>query len=110
MKYQENYNLPEQLSVDEAMTKFHGWYRGVVGAPNKPAKRGLKILTLADGVTGRSDIYLGCEKQVTSDKTCPEFKSCCIRGLYYTTIRLALTLLPNSVYFVDHSITQGKDG
>ena len=61
------YNLHQQVSVDEAMIKCHGQHWGIVGAPNKPAKRGFKIFVLADAVTGyMSDfmVYLRKQKEV----------------------------------------------
>ena len=42
------YNLHQDVAVDEAMIKFHGQHWAVVGAPNKPAKRGFKIFAIAD--------------------------------------------------------------
>ena len=46
------YNLHRDISIDEAMIKFTGQHWCVVGAPNKPAKRGIKIFCLCDGSTG----------------------------------------------------------
>ncbi len=48
LKSQELYNLHPEVSVDEAMIKFHGMHYGAVGAPNKPCKRGFKVFVLAD--------------------------------------------------------------
>ena len=65
-KSKEMFNLNENLSIDEAMIKFHGKHSGVVGAPNKPAKRGYKIYTLADGHTGYVwdfEVYLRTSKR-----------------------------------------------
>ena len=46
------YNLHQEIAVDEAMIKCHGQHSAIVGAPNKPAKRGFKIFVAADGVSG----------------------------------------------------------
>ncbi|GFR84564.1 PiggyBac transposable element-derived protein 4-like [Elysia marginata] len=54
-KSKDFYNLHENVSIDEAMIKFHGKHSGVVGAPNKPPKGVTKfILSLMDTL----DIYL----------------------------------------------------
>ena len=69
------YNLHQQISIDEAMVKCHGQHWGIVGAPNKPAKRGFKIFVLADAVTGyMSDfmVYLRKQKQVGLTQTIVE--------------------------------------
>ncbi|GFO17939.1 vertnin [Plakobranchus ocellatus] len=65
-KSKEFFNLHENISIDEAMIKFHVKHSGVVGAPNKPAKRGYKIYTLADGHTGYIwdfEVYLRTAKR-----------------------------------------------
>ncbi|XP_052761699.1 piggyBac transposable element-derived protein 4-like [Mya arenaria] len=46
------YNMHQNISVDEAMIKCHGQHSSIVGAPNKPAKRGFKIFVCADAVSG----------------------------------------------------------
>lgn len=74
-KSSEAYNLHPNLSVDEAMVKFHGRHWGVVGAPNKPAKRGFKIFVLADGETGylhNWKVYLRKKREVGLTQTVVE--------------------------------------
>jgi hypothetical protein len=52
------YNLHQEVCVDEAMIKCHGQHWGIVGAPNKPAKRGFKIFVSADAVSGYTSNFL----------------------------------------------------
>ncbi|GFR95304.1 PiggyBac transposable element-derived protein 4-like [Elysia marginata] len=65
-KSKDFYNLHENVSIDEAIIKFHGKPSGVVGAPNKPAKRVYKIYTVADGHTGYIfdfEVYMRTDKR-----------------------------------------------
>ena len=109
-KSKEMFNLNENLSIDEAMIKFHGKHSGVVGAPNKPAKRGYKIYTLADGHTGYVwdfEVYLrtskreeGLTKRVveTLCKDVTGKNHIVYVDKFYTSIPLALSLLKKKIY------------
>ena len=103
------YNLHQQVSVDEAMIKCHGQHWGIVGAPNKPAKRGFKVFVLADGVTGYlSDfmVYMRKQKEVGLTKRVVENLTENIDGRnhivfvdkFYTSVPLALSLLERNTY------------
>lgn len=46
------YNLHQEFSIDEAMVNCHAQHWGIVGALNKPAKRGFKVFVAADAVSG----------------------------------------------------------
>ena len=49
------------------MIKCHGQHSGIVGAPNKPAKRGFKIFVAADvvsGYLGNFQVYMRKRKEV----------------------------------------------
>jgi hypothetical protein len=50
--FQENYNLSENISIDESMIKFKGRSSLKQYLPLKPIKRGLKVWTLADSKNG----------------------------------------------------------
>ena len=103
------YNLHQQISIDEAMVKCHGQHWGIVGAPNKPAKRGFKIFVLADAVTGyMSDfmVYLRKQKQVGLTQTVVETlvepivdrNHIVFIDKFYTSVPLALSLYEKGTY------------
>ena len=102
------------------MIKFHGKHSGVVGAPNKPAKRGYKIYTVADGHTGYIwdfEIYMRTQKreegltQRVVETLCAD-----INGLnhvvyvdkFYTSVPLAYSLLKNGTYLCGSFNTSRK--
>ena len=99
------YNLHQQVSLDEATVKCHGQHWGIVGAPNKSAKRGFKVWTLADGVTGYIydfKVYLGTTETGLTQQVVEPLTSS-IYGKhhivfvdkYYTSVAVALSLLKN---------------
>ena len=109
MKCKELYNLHQQLSLDEAMVKCHGQHWGIVGAPNKPAKRGFKVWTLADGTSGYIydfEVYLRKEREIGLTQRVVESLTNSLYGRYhivfvdkyYTSIALAQSLLRNKTY------------
>ena len=104
-----SYNLHRPASVDEAMIKFHGKHWGVVGAPNKPAKRGFKIFVLADGISNFMkdfQIYLRSQRQEGLTQAVVENLTEDIQGFYhlvvvdkfYTSVPLAMSLLASKIY------------
>jgi len=103
------YNLHAEVSVDEAMIKFHGMHYGSVGAPNKPCKRGFKVFVLADGQTGYLYdfmVYMRKQRETGLTKRVVETLSESITNLnhiifvdkFYTSIELALSLLKKGTY------------
>jgi hypothetical protein len=50
--FQENYNLSENINIDESMIKFKGRSSLKQYLPLKPIKHGLKVWTLADSKNG----------------------------------------------------------
>ena len=103
------YNLHQQISIEEAMVKCHGQHWGIVGAPNKPAKRGFKIFTVADGTTGyisNSEVYLKKQREIRLTQRVVEDLCKKIQGrnhivfvdIYYTSVPLAESLLKNDTY------------
>ena len=118
-KSKSSYNLNQQVSVDEAMVKCHGSHWGIVGAPNKPAKRGFKVFTLADGTTGYvSDFDVYLRKQRETGLTQRVVEDLCedIQGRnhivfvdkYYTSIPLAQSLLKKKTYICGSFNTSRK--
>ncbi|XP_033126654.1 piggyBac transposable element-derived protein 4-like [Anneissia japonica] len=60
--YQRHYNLSKHIAIDEAMVKFKGRHSGKQYDPSKPTKRGFKVWTLADSMTGyvyNFNVYMG---------------------------------------------------
>lgn len=103
------YNLHQEIAVDEAMIKCHGQHYGIVGAPNKPAKRGFKIFVAADGVSGylwNFQVYMRKQKEVGLTQRVVENLTESVSGRnhiifidkFYTSIPLALSLLERSTY------------
>ena len=103
------YNLHQQVSLDEAMVKCHGQHWGIVGAPNKPAKRGFKVWTLADGISGYIydfEVYFRKQREVGLTQRVVENLTEEIQGKhhivfvdkYYTSIPLAKSLLRRKTY------------
>ena len=104
------YNLNQEVSVDEAMIKFHGQHSGTIGAPFKPAKRGFRIFALADGHNGyisNFEVYLRKkEREVGLTKRVVEDLMATILGRnhivfvdkFYTSTSLALSLLSKNTY------------
>lgn len=103
------YNLHQQVSVDEAMIKCHGQHWCIVGAPNKPAKRGFKVFVLADAVSGYlSDfmVYIrrqkeaGLTQRVVETLTEPIYDRNHIIFVdkFYTSVSLALSLYKRETY------------
>jgi hypothetical protein len=108
-KCKENYNLHKHIAIDEAMVKFHGQHSGVIGAPNKPAKRGFKIFVLGDGESGYLydfEVYLkkqreeGLTQRVVEDllEHSTGVNHILFVDKYYTSIPLAQSLLKKSIY------------
>ena len=105
----EKYNLHQHISVDEAMIKFMGQHWCIVGAPNKPAKRGFKIFCMCDGETGYMKdfhTYIRKKKQTGLTQRVVEQLSENIHernhiiyvDKFYTSIDLATSLLGNGTY------------
>ena len=114
-----SYNLHQQISADEAMVKCHGQHWGIIGAPNKPAKRGFKVFTLADGTTGYvSDFQVYLRKQRETGLTQRVVEDLCkdIGGRhhvvfidkYYTSIPLAQSLPERKTYICGSFNTSRK--
>ena len=118
-KSKELFNLNENLSIDEAMIKFHGKHSGVVGAPNKPAKRGYKIYTLSDGHIGYVwdfEVY-SCTSKWKEGLTKRVVEMLCKDGtgknhsVYvdkFYTLPLALSLLKKKIYLCGSFNTSRK--
>ncbi|GFO24769.1 PiggyBac transposable element-derived protein 4-like [Plakobranchus ocellatus] len=120
-KSKEFFNLHENISIDEAMIKFHGKHSSVVGAPNKPAKSGYKIYTLADGHTGYIwdfEVYLqtakreeGLTKRVV-ETLCKDVTGkhhVIYVDKFYTSIPLDLSLLKKKRYISVDRLTHLKN-
>ncbi|XP_071947383.1 piggyBac transposable element-derived protein 2-like [Antedon mediterranea] len=61
-QFQVQYNLHEHFAGDEAMVIFQGRHSGKQYDPSKPIKRGFKIWTLADSISGyvyNFAVYMG---------------------------------------------------
>ncbi|XP_071957265.1 piggyBac transposable element-derived protein 4-like [Antedon mediterranea] len=61
-QFQVQYNLHEHFAGDEAMVTFQGRHSGKQYDPSKPIKRGFKIWTLADSISGyvyNFAVYMG---------------------------------------------------
>ena len=108
-KSKDIYNLHQQISIDEAIVKCHGQHWGIVGAPNKPAKRGFKILTVVDGTTGyisNFEVYLKNQREIGLTQRVVEDLCKEIQGRNhivfvdkcYTSVPLAEPLLKNGTY------------
>jgi hypothetical protein len=103
------YNLNCEVSVDEAMIKFHGQHFGSVGAPNKPCKRGFKVFVLADAHEGylyNYIVYLRKKRETGLTQRIVEDLMANLVGRhhivfvdkFYTSIDLALSLLNKGTY------------
>ena len=112
------YNLHQHISVDEAMIKCHGQHWCIVGAPNKPAKRGFKVFVLADAVSGYlSDfmVYIrrqkeaGLTQRVVETLTEPIYDRNHIIFVdkFYTSVSLALSLYKRET-FICGSFNTGR--
>ena len=112
------YNLHQEIAVDEAMIKCHGQHSGIVGAPNKPAKRGFKIFVAADGVSGylwNFQVYMRKQKEVGLTQRVVENLTEPVAGRnhiifvdkFYTSVPLALSLLERST-FICGSFNTGR--
>ena len=104
-----SYNLHQQISVDETMVKCHGQHWGIIGAPNKPAKRGFKVFTMTHGTTeyvSDFQVYLRKQKETSLIQRVVEDLCKDIGGRhhvvfvdkYYTSIPLAQSLLEKKTY------------
>lgn len=61
-RFEDQFNLHEEVSIDEAMIPFKGRLSFKQYLPNKPTKWGIKVFVLADACTGytkRIQIYTG---------------------------------------------------
>ncbi|XP_021374992.1 piggyBac transposable element-derived protein 2-like [Mizuhopecten yessoensis] len=103
------YNLHQEVSVDEAMIKCHGQHWTIVGAPNKPAKRGFKVFVAADAVTGfmwnfqvyfRRQKEIGLTQRVVENLTedIADRNHIIFVDKFYTSVPLALSLLEKSTF------------
>ena len=103
------YNLHQQVSIDEAMVKCHGQHWGIVGAPNKPAKRELKVSTLADGTNGyifTFEVYPRRQREEGLTQRVVESLTRNINGRYhmvfvnkyYTSVPLAVSSHQTDIY------------
>ena len=103
------YHLHRDISVDEAMIKFTGQHWCVVGAPNKPAKRGFKIFCLCDGSTGYLkdfQLYQRRKKEIgLTQRVCENLvedihtrNHILYIDKFYTSIDLAKSLLEKGMY------------
>ena len=108
MRSMEKYNLHQEISVDEAMIKCHGQHWSIVGAPNKPAKRGFKIFVVADAVSGylwNFQVYIRRQKEAGLTQRVVENLTECITDRnhivfvdkFYTSIPLALSLIDKGI-------------
>lgn len=67
--FESEYNLPQQITIDEAMIPFKGRIGFIQYMKDKPTKWGIKVFTLSDASTGyiyRLNVYTG-KSSVESD-------------------------------------------
>ena len=113
------YNLHHEIAVDGAMIRCHGQHYGIVGAPNKPAKRGFKSFVAADGGSGylwNFQVYMRKQKEVGLTQRVVEnlTESVAERNYiifidkFYTSIPLALSLLGRSTFLCGSFNTEGR--
>ena len=69
-RFTDLYNHSQNVSIDEAMIPFKGRSSLKQYMPLKPVKRGIKVWTMADGITGyisQFEVYTG-KKGTTAEK------------------------------------------
>ena len=118
-KSKKLFNLKENLSIDEAIIKFHGKHSGVVGAPNRPAKRGYKITPLQVDTLSMCGIlkFIYVHPNGRRDSPRELWKRCAktrqgkpasSMWTFYTSIPLALSLLKKKIYLCGSFNTSRK--
>ena len=110
--FEAEYNLHEQVTIDEAMIPFKGRLSFKQYMKDKPVKWGIKVFTLSDATNGyvyRIQIYTGKNMEDTSDVgLCSKVVLDLMAGLedsgfelytdnYYTSPQLYLTLYKKGI-------------